>query len=240
MKMEPIVFLVDVDETLMHTDRFDQDLGDQLERQFGRQCRERYTAIEDEMFATLGYRDYLGALQRYRAENPLKLDLFSISSYILDYPFADRLYPRALDVIERLRTWGRTVILTDGDVVVQPRKVRRAGIFDAAAGHVLIYIHKEKALSDIESRYPAQHYVLVDDKLRILTAFKQEWGDRVTTVFPRQGTYANDREVVATYPPADLTVERIGDLLDYELSELLAHSSKPFVLRPEHTTKVTS
>jgi FMN phosphatase YigB (HAD superfamily) len=143
-----------------------------------------------------------------------------MSSYLVDYPFADRLYPGALEVLNRLRSWGQTVILSDGDVVFQPRKVERSGINEAVRGHVLIYIHKEEALADVERRYPAVHYVMVDDKLRILAAIKKAWGDHVTTVFPRQGKFANDPEVVAAYPPADVTVERIGELLPYELSNL--------------------
>ena len=145
-----------------------------------------------------------------------------MSSFLVDYPFANRLYPGSLDVLERFRGWGQTVILSDGDVVFQPRKVERSGIFEAVEGHVLIYIHKEKALDDVERRYPAEHYVLVDDKLRILTAVKKIWGDRVSTIFPRQGQYAHDPKVVAACPPADLTVECIGNLLDYDLPALLA------------------
>jgi FMN phosphatase YigB (HAD superfamily) len=148
-----------------------------------------------------------------------------MSSFLMDYPFADRLFPAALEVLERLRSLGPTVILSDGDVVFQPRKVERAGLSDAVDGRVLIYIHKEEALDDVERRYPAEHYVLVDDKLRILGAVKQFWGDRVTTVFPRQGTYAHDPDVVSAFPPADVTIERIGDLLDRDLpSRLLAPS----------------
>jgi FMN phosphatase YigB (HAD superfamily) len=151
-----------------------------------------------------------------------------MSSFLVDYPFANRLYPGSLDVLERFRSWGQTVILSDGDVVFQPRKVERSGIFEAVEGHVLIYIHKEKALDDVARRYPAEHYVLVDDKILILTAVKQIWGNRVTTVFPRQGQYAQDGNVVAGCPPADLTVARIGDLLDYDLAALLAgrHSAQ--------------
>ena len=147
------------------------------------------------------------------------------ANYLVDYPFANRLYPGALDVLEKLRTWGKTVILTDGDVVFQPRKVERSGIFETVEGHVLIYVHKEEALGDVERRYPADHYVMVDDKLRILAALKKAWGDRVTTIFPRQGQFANDPKVVAAYPgAADVTVERISDLLLYDLSRLLARN----------------
>jgi FMN phosphatase YigB (HAD superfamily) len=213
----PIVFLVDVDNTLLDNDGIQQDLKDHLERAFGRASRERYWRILEDLFAELGYRDYLGALQRYRTERPREIELLSMSSFLLDYPFGDRLFPGALEVLQRLRGLGPTVILSDGDVVFQPRKVERAGLSEAVDGHVLIYIHKEEALDDVERRYPADHYVLVDDKLRILAAVKQFWGERVTTVFPRQGTFAHDPDVISAYPPADVTIERIGDLLGYDL-----------------------
>jgi FMN phosphatase YigB (HAD superfamily) len=218
----PIVFLVDVDNTLLDNDRIQSDLRDHLEREFGAACRDRYWTILEDLFRDLGYRDYLGALQRYRVEHPQDLHLLTMSSYLVDYPFANRLYPESLDVLDRFRGWGQTVILSDGDVVFQPRKVERSGIFEAVEGHVLIYIHKEQALDDVKRRYPAAHYVLVDDKLRILTAVKKAWGDRVTTVFPRQGQYARDPEVLASCPPADVTVARIGQLLAYDLIALVA------------------
>jgi len=221
MTPSPIVFLVDVDNTLIDNDRIQNDLKRHLEREFGTACRDRYWAILEQLFTDLGYRDYLGSLQRYRVEHPQDIHLLSMSSYLVDYPFANRLYPASLDVLERFRSWGQTVILSDGDVVFQPRKIERSGIFEAVEGHVLIYIHKEEELEDVERRYPAQHYVLVDDKLRILTAVKRVWGARVTTVFPRQGQYAQDRDILARCPSADLTVERIGDLLDYDLAALL-------------------
>src|SRR6202008_4425717 len=176
------VFLVDVDNTLLDNDHIQADLKRHLEREFGAASRDRYWAILEQLFDELGYRDYLGALQRYRAEHPRDIHLLSMSSYLVDYPFANRLYPQALDVLERFRSWAATVILSDGDVVFQPRKVERSGIAEAVGGHVLIYIHKEQALADVERRYPAEHYVIVDDKLRILAAMKKAWGDRVTTV----------------------------------------------------------
>src|SRR5262252_3341560 len=219
------VFLVDVDNTLLDNDRIQADLKRHLEREFGADCRDRYWAILENLFTELGYRDYLGALQRYRAERPREIHLLSMSSYLVDYPFANRLYPQALDVLERFRGWGATAILSDGDVVFQPRKVERAGISEAVDGHVLIYIHKEQELEDVEQRYPARHYVLVDDKPKILAAVKAIWGPRVTTVLPRQGQYAHDVKVVASLPSADLTVERIGDLLAYDFSDLVRSSS---------------
>src|SRR6476620_11839115 len=221
-----IVFLVDVDNTLLDNDRIQDDIKRHLDREFGVAARERYWTILEQLFADLGYRDYLGALQRFRVEHPREPHLLSMSSFLVDYPFANRLYPGSLDVLERFRSWGPTVILSYGDVVFQPRKVERSGIFEAVGGHVLIYIHKEEALDDVERRYPAEHYVFVDDKVRILDAVKKIWGDRVTTIFPRQGQYAHDAKSIAGYPPADLTVERIGELLDYNLAELLAANNQ--------------
>ncbi len=220
--LNPIVFLVDVDNTLLDNDRIQDDLKRHIEREFGAECRDRFWAIQEDLFNELGYRDYLGALQRFRVEHPNEPHLVTIASFLVDYPFADRLYPGSLDVLERFRGWGQTVILSDGDVVFQPRKVERSGIFEAVEGQVLIYIHKEESLYDVQRRYPARHYVLVDDKLRILTAIKKVWGDRVTTVFVRQGKFALDPAVFASYPPANVMVERISDILGYDLPTLLA------------------
>jgi FMN phosphatase YigB (HAD superfamily) len=223
----PIVFLVDVDNTLVDNDRIQQDLKDHLDGSFGRAARERYWSILEDLFAELGYRDYIGALERYRREHPREVELLSMSSFLMDYPFADRLFPGAIAVLKRLSGLGPTVILSDGDAVFQPRKIERAGLSDAVDGHVLIYVHKEEALDDVERRYPAGHYALVDDKLRILSVVKQVWGERVTTVFPRQGMYAHDPKVIGAFPPADVTIERIGDLLDYDLQRLRTASLLP-------------
>jgi len=215
-----VVFLLDVDNTLLDNDRVAADLKRYLTRAVGAERQERYWAIFETLRAELGYADYLGALQRYRVENPHDPHVLALSSFLLEYPFANRLFPGSLDVIERLSAWGPTVILTDGDVVFQPRKIERAGLFEAVEGRVLIYIHKERELEDIERQYPAAHYVLVDDKIRLLTAFKKVWKERLTTVFPRQGHYARDPDV-ANYPPADVAIERIGDLAGYDLPALL-------------------
>ena len=216
----PVVFLVDVDNTLVDNDGIQQDLKDHLERAYGIAARDRYWAILEDLMEKLGYRDYIGALQRFRVEHPHEIELLAMSSFLMDYPFADRLYPNALRVLQRLRSLAPTAILSDGDVVFQPRKVEHAGLGRVADGNVLIYVHKEEALDDVERRFPAEHYVLVDDKLRILDAVKQIWGERVTTVFPRQGQYAHDVKVIGALPPADVTIERIGDLLDYDLARL--------------------
>ena len=218
MSASGVVFLVDVDNTLLDNNRIQDDLKRHLEREFGVASRDRYWAILEALFVELGYRDYLGALQRYRTEHAADVRLMAMSSYLVDYPFANRLYPGALDVLERFRAWGPTVILSDGDVVFQPRKVERSGSAEAVEGHVLIYIHKEEMLDDVERRYPARHYVLVDDKPRILAAVKKAWGNRVTTMFPRQGQYARDAKL---YPAADLSVEHIGDLVTLDVSQLL-------------------
>src|ERR1700761_6536092 len=190
--MNDVVFLVDVDNTLLDNDHIQADIKLHLEREFGVACRDRYWVILENLFVELGYRDYLGALQRYRVEHPQDMQLLSMSSFLVDYPFANRLYPGSLDVLARFSQWGRTVLLTDGDVVFQPRKVERSGLAEAVEAHVLIYIHKELALDDVEGRYPSRHYVLVDDKPRILAAVKEAWGSRVTTVFVRQGQHAHD------------------------------------------------
>ena len=226
-----MVFLIDVDNTLIDNDGIQQDLKDHLERDYGLASRVRYWEILEDLFDELGYRDYLGALQRYRVEHPRQVELLAMSSFLIDYPFAKRLFPGSLELVKRMRASGPTVILSDGDVVFQPRKVERAGLWNAVDGHVLIYIHKEEALDDVERRYPADHYVLVDDKLRILTAVKQFWGDRVTTVFARQGTYAHDAKAIDALPPADVTIERIGDLLDRDLGMLQEAAPLPSNLK---------
>jgi FMN phosphatase YigB (HAD superfamily) len=220
-----VVFLLDVDNTLLDNDRVERDLRRHLEQAFGAERQARYWEIFEELRAELGYADYLGALQRYRIEHVLDPHLLEISLYLVNYPFANRLYPGALDVVERLREWGPTVILSDGDVVFQPRKVERSGLWEAVEGDVLIYIHKEEMLDDVERRYPARRYVMVDDKLRILSAMKNVWRDRLMTVFPRQGHYALDPKILASYPPADLTVERIGDLIEVDRTILVGTAS---------------
>lgn len=213
MDKSDIVFLFDVDLTLVDNDRITQDLRRHLEREVGHERQERYWAIFEDLRRELGYADYLGALQRYRVEHPRDPNLLTVSHFMIHYPFANRLYPGSLDALEHVGQWGPAVILSDGDVVFQPLKVERSGIFEAVQGRVLIYVHKEHELDDVERRFPAAHYVLVDDKLRILAAVKQIWGARVTTVFVKQGHYANDAKEIAKYPPADHTIDRIGEVV---------------------------
>jgi FMN phosphatase YigB (HAD superfamily) len=222
---DDIVFLLDCDNTLLDNDQVQKDLRDHLLSQFGPAARDRYWTIFEQLRAELGYADYLGALQRYQVGAASDTRLLLMSSFLVDYPFANRLYPRALDAIRYLRTMGLPVILSDGDVVFQPRKIQCAGLWAAVEGRVLIYIHKELMLDKVLERYPARHYVMVDDKLRILSAIKQAWGDRVTTIFTRQGHYALDSESLVAYPPADLSVERIGDLVDCNLRALLGSTN---------------
>ncbi len=209
---EPIVFLFDVDNTLLDNDAIQNDLGEHLRGEFGEASCERYWALFEQLRAELGYADYLGALQRYRLENLDDPQLLQISFFLIDYPFAQRLYPGALAALAHCGRAGVTVILSDGDVVFQPRKVQRSGLWDAVGGRLIIYLHKEQMLDAVARRYPAAHYVVIDDKLRILTAIKQVWGERVTTVFPRQGHYALDPRANAAYPPADLSLANIGEL----------------------------
>ncbi len=216
-----LTILFDVDNTLLDNDRVQADLSEHLESEFGRASRDRYWAIFETLRVELGYADYLGALQRYRLENLDDPQLLRISSFLVDYPFASRLYPGALEAIAHCGRWGPTVVLSDGDVVFQPRKVHRSGIWDAVEGRVLIYLHKEEMLDAVARRYPSRHYIMVDDKLRILAAMKKSWGAQLTTVFPRQGHYAVDPHEIARHPPADLTLEHIRELAGRDLTALV-------------------
>ena len=219
------VFLLDVDNTLLDNDSIIADLRAHLEREFGTVCARDYWAHFETLRNELGYADYLGALQRYRLDarhgDEAGSRLLQMSSFLIDYPFASRLYPGALDVIDRLKSFGLTAILSDGDVVFQPRKVQRSGLWDAVGGRVLIYVHKEQMMDAVQRQFPARQYVMVDDKLRILSLMKKTMQQRLTTVFARQGHYAHDPAIVAAYPPADLSVNRIGDLLNIDVGEAL-------------------
>lgn len=217
--MQDIVFLLDVDNTLFDNDGLVDDLRRRLADNFGTARAERYWTFFEALFSELGYADYLGALQRFRLRELGDDDmsdprLLQMSAFLIDYPFAERLFAGALGVVEHLQRFGVPVILSDGDAVFQPRKVQRSGLWQAVDGRVLIYIHKELMLDAVQQRYPARHYVMVDDKLRILSAMKAALGERLTTVFPRQGHYALDPRVVGAYPPPDITLARIADLRD--------------------------
>jgi FMN phosphatase YigB (HAD superfamily) len=220
------VFFFDVDNTLVDNDRVAQDLQKHLQKKVGEACAKRYWEIFEELRGELGYADYLGALQRYRIEDPRDPKLLEVSYFMVNYPFANRLFPESLDAVEHARGLGLPAILSDGDVVFQPRKVDRSGLYDFFEGHVLIYVHKEKELDDAEAKYPAKHYVMVDDKVRLLEAVKKQWGARVTTIFPRQGHYAHDAAEVARYRTPDIALERIGELQNYSLEQILAAASK--------------
>jgi FMN phosphatase YigB (HAD superfamily) len=214
------VFLVDVDNTLLDNDRIQADIRDHMAQAYGEACRDRYAAVLQQLWDELGYRDYLGALQRCRAEHPQHVELLAMSAWLLDYPFAERLYPAALQLLAHLGRSAPVVLLSDGDVVFQPHKVRRAGLLDAVDGRVLIYIHKEQSLDDVARRFPARHYVLIDDKPRILAAIKQQWRQRVTTILPRQGQYALAASVAAVQPAPDWSVAHIGELLSHDAHSL--------------------
>lgn len=213
MADKKVVFLFDVDNTLLDNDAVAADLRAYLKHTVGEERCERYWSIFESMRNLVGYADYLGALQQYRSNYPRSMKVLAVSDYLINYPFQTRLFPRTLDVLAAANECGQAVILSDGDVVFQPHKIKRSGLFAAVHGNALIYVHKEHELDDVAERYPADHYVFVDDKLRLLDAVKKIWRDKVTTVFPRQGHYAHDPEVLKKYPQADVTIERIGDLL---------------------------
>jgi hypothetical protein len=221
MTLPNVVFLFDVDNTLLDNDRVTADLKLHLEQTLGHERQENYWAIFERLRTELGYADYLGALQRYRIEHPRDPQVLTVSHFLVNYPFANRVFQNALDAVEHVKQWGKAVILSDGDVVFQPRKIERSGLFEAVGANVLVYIHKEQELDDVERRYPSDHYVVIDDKLKILTAVKKVWGARVTTVFPRQGHYALDPHLLKSYPPADISIDRIGDVLQYDLPQLV-------------------
>jgi FMN phosphatase YigB (HAD superfamily) len=220
------VFFFDVDNTLLYNDHVSRDLKRHLLTKVGESSAGRYWEIFEQLRKELGYADYLGALQRYRLERPRDPGLLAVSHFMINYPFANRLFPESLDAVAHAKRLGRAVILSDGDVVFQPRKIDRSGLNEIFEGNVLIYVHKELELDDVEAKYPATHYVMVDDKVRILAALKKHWGARVTTVFPRQGHYALDAAEVAKYPKPDITIERIGELQKYSLEEILAAAGK--------------
>lgn len=217
----PIVFLFDVDNTLIDNDRFSADLRARLERDFGAEGRVRYEAIDKDIRSQVGYADYLGALQRLRgqASSP---EFMGMSFFLLDYPFDERRFPGVLEAIAHLRTIGRPVIMSDGDTVFQPRKIRRAGLWDAFQGDVLIYVHKEDMLDDMRRRYPADHYVMVDDKPRILVALKKLLGDKVTTVFVKQGHYAAAAGKELEETPPDITIDTVAELATMRREDFLA------------------
>jgi FMN phosphatase YigB (HAD superfamily) len=222
------VFFFDVDNTLLDNDRVVSDLRKYLQREVGTKGCHQYWTIFERLRTRLGYADYLGALQRYRRSYPHDIHLLAVSSFLIDYPFAKRLFPNALQALKHAQRWGQVALLSDGDVVFQPHKIERSGLYKAVRGHALVYVHKQRELKDVTARYPAKHYVVFDDKLHILAAIKRRWRQRVTTVFVQQGHYARDPKILKHHPPADVTIRRIGDLLAYNLQTLLrsAGSSK--------------
>lgn len=221
MPSERIVFLFDIDNTLFDNDGLTADLRGYLEKVVGQEGQQAYWVLFEKLRSELGYADYLGAIQGLRGEFPRDMRVLTVSRYLLTYPFRDHLFPHALEVLAYVKQWGRAAILSDGDAVFQPWKIGQSGLYDAVDGNVLIYVHKEQKLADVAARYPAERYILVEDKLRILTAVKQVWGDRVTTVFARQGHYAHDPAVLTQNPPADVTIDRLADLMKFDLKALL-------------------
>lgn len=224
--MHDLVFLFDVDNTLLDNDRVQADLAAHLTEAFGDSASTLYWGIFEQLRGELGYADYLGALERFRLEKLHDPRVLRMSSWLVDYPFADRLYSGALNVISHVQQWGPAVILSDGDAVFQPRKVERSGLWAAVGGRVLIYVHKERELAEVEQLYPATRYILIDDKLRILNAVKKVWGERVTTVFVRQGHYAQDPQILAGCQPADVQLDHLRDLINCALPAFTAKSGR--------------
>lgn len=219
-----IVFLFDVDNTLLDNDRVHADLDRHVARLFGADAAKTYWEIYEELRGKLGYADYLGAIQRFRLECDDEVRAQDLAAFLLDYPFAERLYPGALEAIAHLSRFGECVVLSDGDVVLQPRKIEASGIGSAVAGRVLIYVHKERMLDDVARRFPAAHYVMVEDKLRVLDGMKRQWRERLTTVFVRQGHYANDPAARKEYPPAQIELGGVGELRGLSADTFLSPS----------------
>jgi FMN phosphatase YigB (HAD superfamily) len=221
-----LVFLFDVDNTLIDNDRIEADLAAHLTEAYGIDACNLYWDNFEKLRQELGYADYLGALERFRLEKMHDPRVLRMSSWLVDYPFAERLYAGALEAVNHVQQWGAAVILSDGDAVFQPRKVERSGLWAAFEGRVLIYVHKERELAEVERLYPAMRYVMIDDKLRILNAVKAAWGERVTTIFLRQGHYARDPRILAGSQPADIQLDHLSDLNNYALAAFVTTSGR--------------
>ena len=224
-----IVLLLDVDNTLLDNDRFGADLSARLDALFGVVQRDRYWKLYAQLKEEVSYADYIGALQRFRVGVEDDPWLLQMSSFLLDYPFAERLYPRALEVVAHLVTIGLPVILSDGDIVFQPRKIQRSGLWDAVSGRVLVEVHKEQALDRMRRLYPARHYAMIDDKPQVLARMKMAMGAELTTVFVRQGHYAAEAASSPPFPPPDIEIACIAALLDFDRREFLGCRSNPRV-----------
>ncbi|HXA47002.1 MAG TPA: HAD family hydrolase [Burkholderiaceae bacterium] len=231
-----VVFLLDVDNTLLDNDRIVIDLGNHLAQEFGEANRQRYWTIFQALRMELGYVDYLGALQRYRAATVSDTRLLMLSSFLLDYPFSERVFPGVFELISHFRQWAEIVIVSDGDLVLQPRKIQKSGLWDAVEGHVLIYPHKERMLADIERQFPARHYVMVDDRVQILSTMKGEWGNRLTTVLPRPEYYATDSANAASYPMPDIMIEYVDDLIKVDIQTLIESYDTEDLSKEKHIT----
>ncbi len=214
-----LVFLLDVDNTLLDNDRFADDLGSRLEAAFGAAQRRRYWDIFSRLRAQLGRADYLASLQEFRSGLDEDPRLLEMSAYLLEYPFADLLYPQALATIAHLARLGLPVVLSDGDIVYQPRKIQHAGVWAAVEGRVLIFLHKEQSLDLMQRRYPATHYVMVDDKPNLLAAMKRVLQERLTTIFVRQGHYAHATDMGSITPTPDRSIDTIAELLQLTRSD---------------------
>lgn len=233
----PVVFLLDVDNTLLDNDRVQADLDAHIASLFGADAAKTYWNLYENLREKLGYADYLGAIQQFRLECDDEVRAQDLAAWLLNYPFAGRLYPGASDAIAHLSRFGECVVLSDGDVVLQPRKIAASGIARAVQDRVLIYVHKERMLDDVARRFPARHYVMIEDKLRVLDGMKRRWRERLTTVFVRQGHYANDPVVRKEYPPAQIELGGIRELCNLDAGAIVfpsGHSSSKPATATEH------
>jgi hypothetical protein len=206
--MDDLVFLLDVDNTLLDNDRAKEDMAARVEDLVGAERAARWWELYEQVRQETDVVDYPRTLTRYRAVFPDEPRFPHLADFILGLPYAGYVYPGALETLTYLRTLGTTVIVSDGDAVYQAAKIARAGLAAAVDDHVLIFLHKEGRIEDVRQRYPAEHYLLIDDKLRILARLKGILGDLVTTLHVAQGHYASSERGI--YPAADLEVPSIA------------------------------
>lgn len=219
--MPSLVFWLDVDNTLINNDAVKENLDAHIQVELGAELTARFWDLYEEARHERGVVDIPLALRRLRAQTPLSaLDeqtYAHVVSLFENYPFFKALYPHTLETLQHLRELGLTVIVSDGDQFFQAEKIFHSNLADAVEGRVLIYIHKQEHLSEIMQRYPADHYVMIDDKPQILADSKPILGDKLTTVLVEQGKYAEGQKP-ANFTP-DLTVLHIGDLRTYTAAQ---------------------
>ncbi len=217
--MHSPVFLLDVDNTLLDNDQVRTQLEAAVTDAVGPARATRLWEIYEAVREELDFVNFPETLERFSRECDEVACLGRLSSILYGFPFAECLYPGALQAIHHVKSLGLPVILSDGDQLFQRYKIRAAGLETAVDGRVLVYVHKEQSTDDIRKRYPATHYVMVDDKPRIHTAMKAVLGDQVTTVMVCQGKYAAD-PAQHDYPDPDVTLDSIQDLVQLTAAQL--------------------